>query len=68
MSSDSPTPAQIKRRRLREDLTQTEAGALIYCALRTWQQWESGDAEMHPAFWELFTLKTTELRKIGEGR
>lgn len=35
-----------------------------WCALavhtkrRPWQQWETGARAMHPAFWELFRLKT----------
>lgn len=34
-----------------------------WCALavhtkrRPWQQWETGERRMHPAFWELFKIK-----------
>jgi len=31
---------------------------LVHVALRTWQQWEAGDRRMHPAFWELFRIKS----------
>lgn len=27
---------------------------------RTWQKWEAGTNEMHPAFWELFVRKLIE--------
>ena len=39
-------------------LSQTAAGALLHTTCRTWQQWEAGDRRMHPAFWELFLLKS----------
>ena len=54
----NPTPAQIRAARLSLGLTQTQAGAVVHCEIRTWQQWEAGDRKMHPAMWELFTLKT----------
>ena len=53
----SPTPAEIKEARQKAGLSQTEAGALIHCALRSWQDWEAGKRQMHPAMWELFRLK-----------
>jgi putative transcriptional regulator len=52
----SPAPAQI--RAARGELSQTAAAALVHAKLRTWQQWEAGDRRMHPAFWELFQLKS----------
>lgn len=53
-----PGPQQIKEARQKSGLSQTEAGALIHCALRTWQDWEAGKRQMHPAMWELFCIKT----------
>lgn len=53
----SPTLDQIKESRTDAGLTQTQAAALIYSELRTWQHWEKGDRSMHPAFFELFTIK-----------
>lgn len=53
----TPTPEQIKYARAEAGITQTQAATLIHASLRTWQQWEAGDREMHPAFWELFCLK-----------
>jgi DNA-binding transcriptional regulator YiaG len=54
----NPTPAEIRAARESAGLTQTEAAELIYCNLRTWQQWEHNDRRMHPAFWELFRIKS----------
>lgn len=53
-----PTPEEIRGARLSADLTQTEAGGLVYTTVRSWQRWESGAKPMHPAFWELFRMKT----------
>ena len=39
-------------------LSQTAAAALIHCTLRGWQEWEAGNRRMHPAFWELFRIKS----------
>lgn len=53
----SPTPAMIQAARKAAGITQTQAAELIHCSLRSWQQWEAGDRDMHPAMWELFTIK-----------
>lgn len=53
-----PTPKKIKQARKTAGLTQTQAAALIYKQLRTWQQWEAGDRTMDPALFELFEIKT----------
>ena len=57
-----PTPAQVKAFRRGASLTQTQAATLVHVSCRTWQQWEAEERvkshrTMHPAFWELFTLK-----------
>jgi len=56
----TPTPKEIKQARLKAGLTQTEAGALVHVALRTWQQWEHGDFKMSCGLWELFNIKTPD--------
>jgi DNA (cytosine-5)-methyltransferase 1 len=61
-ASRNPRPAEIRAAREAAGLTQTEAAATIYSALRSWQDWESGARNMHPAFWELFRSKVTEPR------
>ncbi|HMF92655.1 MAG TPA: helix-turn-helix transcriptional regulator [Vicinamibacterales bacterium] len=53
-----PKPADIQAARQAADLTQAAAGDLLHTTARVWRQWEAGDARMHPAFWELFQLKT----------
>ena len=51
------TPEEIKEARFRAGLTLREAADLVRVNIRTWQKWEAGERSMHPAFWELFTLK-----------
>ncbi len=57
----NPSPDEIRQAREAAGLTQTEAAARIFCALNTWQQWESGARKMHPAFWQLWRLKVAGL-------
>lgn len=54
----SPTTEQIRTARESAGLSQTAAAALLHTTCRTWQQWEAGDRRMHPAFWELFRIKS----------
>lgn len=61
----NPTPEAIVEARRAAGLTQTQAAALIYCSLRGWQDWESGERRMHPAMWELWQLKVAELPEAG---
>jgi putative transcriptional regulator len=55
---NSPTPQEIKTAREVAGHSQTEAGSVVYAALRTWQHWEKGDAKMSPAIFELYKIKT----------
>lgn len=64
----NPTPEQVQAARAAAKLTQTQAGELIFCTLRAWQDWEGGQRRMHPAFWELwhiFVKDTAELARVG---
>ena len=61
----NPSPAAIRAARESCGLTQAQAGAVVHATLRAWQRWESGDAPMHPAFWELFGKKTLEWPRFG---
>lgn len=64
-ATDSPPPEDIKS--ARESIQKAKSigitAAQDWCAeqvhttRRVWQQWESGDRGMHPAFWELFRIK-----------
>lgn len=56
----NPKPAQIAQAREEAELTQTQAGALIYAPLRTWQDWEHGQRRMPPAVWEYWCLLIAE--------
>lgn len=63
MKLSSPTPTEIRAAREAAGLTQTQAAALLHSAMRAWQRWEAGDRAMHPAFWELFEIKSKRKRK-----
>jgi len=56
--SSNPATTEIRAARESAGISQTAAAALLHTTCRTWQQWEAGDRRMHPAFWELFLLKT----------
>lgn len=53
-----PTAKQVREYRDRANKTVVESSALIYLSRRMWHKYESGEAPMHPAFFELFKLKT----------
>lgn len=53
----SPTPAAIRALRLRVNMTQAAAAALVCTVARNWQRWESGEAVMHPGLWKLFRIE-----------
>jgi DNA-binding transcriptional regulator YiaG len=53
----NPDPTTIRAARAQAGLTQEAAAALVYSTERAWQKWEAGDARMHPAMFELFSLK-----------
>lgn len=57
--SANPAPAEIRAAREVAGLSQTAAASLIHSTLRTWQDWEAGKARMHPAFFELFKIKSS---------
>lgn len=54
----NPLPADIVKTRADLGLTQDQSAKLLYTHCVTWQQWEYGTRRMHPAFWELFRIKT----------
>lgn len=58
---DPPTPAAIIAAREAAGLTQKQAGAVLYCSERTWQDWERGRRVMMPVLFECF------LGRAGEG-
>lgn len=62
----TPTPADVlvARKAIQANLGLGITAAQDWCALavhtkrRPWQQWETGARAMHPAFWELFRIKS----------
>ena len=65
----TPTPEQVKRVRevVQADSELGITAAQDWCATalhtsrRSFQQWETGARSMHPAFWELLTIKTARI-------
>lgn len=55
---DNPTPEQVQSARNNAGLTQKKAAELIHSSRNSWVQWESGIRKMHPAFFELFIIKS----------
>lgn len=53
----SPTPAEIAALRASYGLTQAQIAKLLHTSVRAYQQWEHGDRDMHPAFWDCLRLK-----------
>lgn len=53
-----PSPEQIRAAREAAGHTQTEAASAIHATKVAWQKWEYGERAMHPAFFELYLLKT----------
>lgn len=54
----SQQAAEVKEARMAAWLSQEDAAALIYTTPNTWRKWEDGSRRMHPAFWELWCVKS----------
>lgn len=57
-----PTPEQIRTTRLALNLTQQQAGELIGATARAWRAWEAGFRVMPWSKWELWEIKTREMK------
>ena len=68
-ASRNPSPDDVRAARHAVNLTQKEAAETVHCSLTAWQDWEYGKKRMHPAFFDLFLLKTGQrlLAVIGNG-
>ncbi len=53
----SPSAAEIAAMRASCGLTQAQIANLLHTSVRAYQQWEHGDRDMHPAFWDCLRLK-----------
>lgn len=56
-----PLANEIKKARTDAGLSQASAAELVYVTPRAWQNWESGERKMHPAFWALFRIAVSRL-------
>jgi len=63
MALNNPIPAEIRQAREKAGLTQPAAADLLHVTPRAWKMWEAGDRKMHPAFWELLTIKLKRVKK-----
>ena len=61
ITADTPSPAVIKAARLAAGLTQTEAAALVYRRLNSWQDWEAGNRHIDLGLWDLFQRRVAEI-------
>jgi DNA-binding XRE family transcriptional regulator len=52
------TARLVLRARKEAGLTQKEAGELIGCSRRTWQDWEAGARKMRKTYFEIFVEMT----------
>ena len=59
----SPSKEEVREARTSLSLTQEAAGKLINVSRKTWVKYESGERNMHAAFWELFQMKTDAIRE-----
>lgn len=65
MSSQNPEPAEVAELRERTQnrnsigitAAQDYCAKMLHTSRRAWQQWERGERKMHPAFWELISIK-----------
>lgn len=56
-----PTAEDVRAARERAGLSVEQAADLVHATVKAWNFWESGGKSMHPAFWELFSLKARQL-------
>ena len=59
----SPSPLQIRAARKVAGITQAQAAEVVHShSYRTWQDWERGETAMPVGLWELFLLKTGQMK------
>lgn len=63
-SKPPPTPDEIAaaRKAVVPKLNQADAAGKVYVAFRTWQEWEQGRRPMPAGLFELFQLKTGQVK------
>jgi DNA-binding transcriptional regulator YiaG len=55
------TPKQVRQAREHTKLSAEKAGELVYVSGRMWRKYESGEAPINLAVWELFLIKTNQV-------
>ena len=61
---DRPKASRIRALRLEAGLTQSEAAAIVWASLRTWQNWEAGKHAMNAVVWNFFREVVEKDRKL----
>lgn len=69
MRRDGPTAEQVIGYRQyvqwgqgwTEPVAKRWCAAALHTSVRAWEQWENGDRQMHPTFYELLERKVVEL-------
>lgn len=61
-SASAPSAEQIQAARLKAGLTQSQCAALVHVDLRSWRRWELAERQINLAAWELFLLRTGQIR------
>lgn len=59
-----PLPDEIRAARSAANLSQHEAGQLLYTSNRHWSNWETGASKMPRAAWHLFCILTGQNDKL----
>jgi transcriptional regulator with XRE-family HTH domain len=58
-----PSPATIRTARKAARLTQKQAAELVSVSLSTWGKWEAGTHRMPASTFEMFLIKTQQLKQ-----
>ena len=56
----TPTGSEIKHRRLRANISQSESADLVCVSENTWSRWEQGRHAMPSGLWKLFNNYISE--------
>jgi DNA-binding XRE family transcriptional regulator len=59
---NKPTPQEIRAARDKSGLTQVKAAEIVHVAPQTWIAWEHNINPMSLPAWELFLIKTGQMK------
>lgn len=57
-----PKPKEIREKRKEKRLSQSASATIIHKTAQSWSDYECGRAQMDLAYWELYLIKTADLR------